>query len=118
MNKVDTTLPELVGMLRTAESDMRHERSKFDMMYLPSTSSRTVPRGSRSRGSKSKGKAPMKPKGKKKNKGRNAVAPAGPMVRGSVLDTIWQLQDDDYCFYCGKHRHWRSQCSEFQKSKS
>ncbi|GAV57158.1 hypothetical protein CFOL_v3_00696 [Cephalotus follicularis] len=60
----------------------------------------------------------MKHKGKKKNKGRKAAAPVGLAVGGSVLDTIWQLQDDDCYFYYGKHEHWRSQCSEFQKSKS
>ncbi|GAV70623.1 UBN2_2 domain-containing protein [Cephalotus follicularis] len=117
MNKVDTNLPELLEMLRTAEHDMGHGRSKSDVMYLPSTSSWMAPRGSGSRVSKSKMKAPMKPKGKKK-RGKRPTVPAGTVVGGSVLDMIRQLQDDDCCFYYGKYGHWGSQRSEFKNSKS
>ncbi|GAV83192.1 hypothetical protein CFOL_v3_26641 [Cephalotus follicularis] len=88
MNKVDTNLPELVEMLWTTEVDMGHGRSMSDVMFLPSTSSRIAPRGSGSRGSTSNDKAPMKPKGKKKNKGRKVAALVGLAIGGSVLDTI------------------------------
>ncbi|GAV62789.1 zf-CCHC domain-containing protein/UBN2_2 domain-containing protein, partial [Cephalotus follicularis] len=72
----------------------------------------------RSRGSKSKGKAPMIPKGKKKKKGRQSTGSTRPVVGEAILDTIRKLQDEDCCFHCGKRGHWRSQCREFQKSKS
>ncbi|GAV84495.1 hypothetical protein CFOL_v3_27939 [Cephalotus follicularis] len=87
-NKVATNLLELVEMLRMAEAYMDHRRSKSNLMFLPSTPSRIAPIGIGSRGSTSKGRAPMKPKGKRKKKGRKAATLAGQVLETDKLNPM------------------------------
>ncbi|KAK8686097.1 hypothetical protein V6N13_125124 [Hibiscus sabdariffa] len=82
MNEINKTLPQLLGMLRTAESNMKRSGSKSILMV---------------RVAKGKGKKVVKSKGigKTKPKGKNALKP----IRG--------ISKDGKCFHCDKPGHWK-----------
>ncbi|KAK8680980.1 hypothetical protein V6N13_053388 [Hibiscus sabdariffa] len=85
MNEINKTLPQLVGMLRTAEGNMKKGGSKSILMV---------------REAKGKGKKVAKSKGigKTKPKGKEALKPKGGVSK------------DGKCVHCGKHRHWQRNC--------
>ncbi|KAK9018707.1 hypothetical protein V6N11_033754 [Hibiscus sabdariffa] len=85
MNEINKTLPQLLGMLRTAESNMKKGGSKSVLMV---------------RVAKEKGKKVAKSKGsgKTKPKGKDALKP----TRG--------VSKDGKCFHCGKIGHWKRNC--------
>ncbi|KAK8632173.1 hypothetical protein V6N13_028950 [Hibiscus sabdariffa] len=82
MNEINKTLPQLLGMLRTAKSNMKKSGSKSILMV---------------RVAKGKGKKVVKSKGigKTKPKGKNALKPK----RG--------ISKDGKCFHCDKPGHWK-----------
>ncbi|KAL4368674.1 hypothetical protein GQ457_05G023320 [Hibiscus cannabinus] len=79
MNEIEKTLPQLLGMLITAEGNMKKGGSKSVLMV---------------REAKGKGKnvAKSKGNGKTKPKGKEALKPKGGVSK------------DGKCFHCGKTR--------------
>ncbi|KAK8586171.1 hypothetical protein V6N13_130693 [Hibiscus sabdariffa] len=94
MNEIKKTLPQLLGMLRTAESDLKKNGSKSILMI---------------REAKGKKKAKSKGNGKSKPKGKDALKPE----KG--------ISKEAKCFYCEKSGHWKRNCplylEEVKKAK-
>ncbi|KAK8597310.1 hypothetical protein V6N12_065781 [Hibiscus sabdariffa] len=97
MNEINRTLPQLLGMLRTAESDMKKDGSKSILLV---------------REAKENGKKVAKSKGsgKTKAKGKNVLKPKGAISK------------DGKCFHCNKSGHWKRNCpvylEEVKKAKA
>ncbi|KAK8696314.1 hypothetical protein V6N13_001450 [Hibiscus sabdariffa] len=97
MNEINKTLPQLLGMLRTAESNKKKNGSKSVLMI---------------RVAKRKGKKVAKSKGigKTKPKGKNALKPKGGISK------------ERKCFHCDKPGHWKRNCpvylEEVEKAKA
>ncbi|KAK8597134.1 hypothetical protein V6N12_065610 [Hibiscus sabdariffa] len=95
MNEISKTL--LLGMLRTAKSDMKKDGSKSILLV---------------REAKGKGKKVAKSKGsgKTKAKGKNVLKPKGAISK------------DGKCFHCNKSGHWKRNCpvylEEVKKAKA
>ncbi|KAK8600888.1 hypothetical protein V6N12_050733 [Hibiscus sabdariffa] len=83
MNEINKTLPQLLGMLRTAESDLKKNGSKSILMV---------------REAKRKKKAKSKGNGKSKPKGKDALKPE----KG--------IRKEAKCFYREKTGHWKRNC--------
>ncbi|KAK8578882.1 hypothetical protein V6N13_142156 [Hibiscus sabdariffa] len=86
MNEINKTLPQLLGMLRTAEGDMKKGGSKSILVV------HEVKR-KENKVAKSKGN------GKTKAKGKNALKPKGG------------ISQDGKCFHCDKPRHLKKKLS-------
>ncbi|KAK8534686.1 hypothetical protein V6N12_057330 [Hibiscus sabdariffa] len=82
MNEINKTLPQLLGMLRTAEGDMKNGGSKSILVV-------------REAKRKEKKVAKSKGNGKTKAKGKNALKPKGGISK------------DGKCFHCDKSGHWK-----------
>ncbi|KAK9004411.1 hypothetical protein V6N11_002212 [Hibiscus sabdariffa] len=97
MNEINKTLPQLLGMLRTAESKMKKGGSKSILMV----------REARRKGKKA---AKSKDIGKTKRKGKNALKPKGGISKEGM------------CFHCEKPGHWKRNChvylEEVKKAKA
>ncbi|KAK8560072.1 hypothetical protein V6N12_012875 [Hibiscus sabdariffa] len=95
MNEINKTFPQLLGMLRTAESDLKKNGSKSILMV---------------REAKRKKKAKSKGNGKSKPKGKDALKPE----KG--------ISKEAKCFYCEKSGYWKRNCplylEEVKKSKA
>ncbi|KAK8682690.1 hypothetical protein V6N13_055069 [Hibiscus sabdariffa] len=91
----DELATDLLGMLRTAESDLKKNGSKSILMV---------------REAKGKKKAKSKGNGKSKPKGKDALKPE----KG--------IRKEAKCFYCEKSGHWKRNCplylEEVKKSKT
>ncbi|KAK8680097.1 hypothetical protein V6N13_109051 [Hibiscus sabdariffa] len=97
MNEINKILPQLLGMLRTAEGDMKKIGSKSILMV-------------RKEKGKGKKKAKSKGNGESKPKGKNALKPEG------------RISKEGKCFYCENTRHWKRNCplylEEVKKAKA
>ncbi|KAK8680799.1 hypothetical protein V6N13_109737 [Hibiscus sabdariffa] len=97
MNEINKTLPQLPGMLRTAESDMKKDGSKSILLVREA-------KGNGKKVAKSKGS------GKTKAKGKNVLKPKGAISK------------DGKCFHCNKSGHWKRNCpvylEEVKKAKA
>ncbi|KAK8690315.1 hypothetical protein V6N13_089009 [Hibiscus sabdariffa] len=97
MNEINKTLPQLLGMLRIAESDMKKDGSKSILLV---------------REVKGKGKKVAKSKGSGKTtaKGKNVLKPKGAISK------------DGKCSHCNKSGHWKRNCpvylEEVKKAKA
>ncbi|KAK8705093.1 hypothetical protein V6N13_048701 [Hibiscus sabdariffa] len=97
MNKINKNLPQLLGMLRTAESDLKKNGSNSIL---------TIREG------KGKGKKKVRSKGngKCKPKGNDALKPEGGISK------------EGKCFHCDKTKHWKRNCplylEEVKKAKT
>ncbi|KAL4351861.1 hypothetical protein GQ457_06G015580 [Hibiscus cannabinus] len=87
MNEIEKTLPQLLGMLRTAEGNMKKGRSKSVLMVREAKG-----KGNGKKVAKSKGNGKTKPKGKE------------------VLKPKGGVSKDGKCFHCGKTGHWKRNC--------
>ncbi|KAK8621888.1 hypothetical protein V6N13_097516 [Hibiscus sabdariffa] len=85
MNEINKSLPQLLGMLRTGEGNMKKSGSKSILMVLKD---------------KEKGKKVAKSKGsgETKPKGKNALKPKGGISK------------EGKCFHCDKFGHWKRNC--------
>ncbi|KAK8694819.1 hypothetical protein V6N13_072363 [Hibiscus sabdariffa] len=101
MNEIEKTMPQLLGMLRTAEGNMNKGRSKSVLMVREAKGKR---KGKGKKVAKSKGNGKTKPKGKEALK-----------LKGGV-------SKDGKCFHCGKTGHWKRNCpiylEDFKKAKA
>ncbi|KAL4379185.1 hypothetical protein GQ457_02G025820 [Hibiscus cannabinus] len=99
MNEIEKTFPQLRGMLRTAEGNMKKGGSKSVLMVCEGKG-----KGKGKKVAKSKGNGKTKPKGKE------ALKPKGGVSK------------DGKCFHCGKTRHWKRNCTiyleEVKKAKA
>ncbi|KAK9020229.1 hypothetical protein V6N11_054719 [Hibiscus sabdariffa] len=97
MNEINKTLPQLLGMLRTAENDMKKDGSKSILLVREA-------KGNGKKVAKSKGS------GKTKAKGKNVLKPKGAISK------------DGKCFHCNKSGHWKRNCpvylEEVKKAKA
>ncbi|KAK8510298.1 hypothetical protein V6N12_073369 [Hibiscus sabdariffa] len=97
MNEINKTLPQLLGMLRTAESNMKKGGSKSILMVREAKEKR-------------KKVAKLKGIGKTKPKGKNALKPKGGISK------------EGKCFHYDKPGHWKRNCSvyleEVKKAKA
>ena len=86
MNKLEVTLPELINMLREAESTIKKEKP---VLYTGETKKKRKAERSlkKGKGKGRPGKAKVAKKDLAKNKGQ--------------------------CFHYGKHRHWKRNCKEY-----
>ncbi|KAK8590170.1 hypothetical protein V6N12_024552 [Hibiscus sabdariffa] len=97
MNEINKTLPQLLGMSRTAEGDMKKGGSKSILVV-------------REAKRKEKKVAKSKGNGKTKAKGKNALKPKDGISK------------DGKCFHCEKSGHWKGNCpaylEEVKKAKA
>ena len=85
MNKLNTSLPELLNMLKTVESHIKKDKAPL-LLVSGTSKKKTGKKGSKGR---------LNPKGGiKKNKGKKA---SGKMT----------------CFFCGKAGHWKRNCKAY-----
>ncbi|KAG8498488.1 hypothetical protein CXB51_005003 [Gossypium anomalum] len=93
MNEIDKTLPQLLSMLRTAESNMKKVGPKPILMV-------------RNNKGKGKAKVPTKPKGKgKPNLGKGKA----------TLKPKCGVSKEGNCFHCGVTGHWKRNCPVYLK---
>ncbi|KAK8988379.1 hypothetical protein V6N11_061137 [Hibiscus sabdariffa] len=85
MNEINKTLPQLLGMLRTAEGNMKKGGSNSILMVREA-------KGKAKKMAKSKGI------GKTKSKDKEALRPKVGISK------------DGKCFHCGKPEHWKRNC--------
>ncbi|KAK2389954.1 secreted RxLR effector protein [Trifolium repens] len=93
MNDLDKTLPELLGMLRTAEQNLK---TKGKSILMVSNGNKHH----KKQGGKWKGKGVVKPK---------QTAPA--------LKPNGSIAKEGNCFYCGKTGHWKRNCPKYLEDK-
>ncbi|KAK8696480.1 hypothetical protein V6N13_001614 [Hibiscus sabdariffa] len=97
MNEINKTLPQLLGMLRTAEGDMKKGGSKSILIV-------------REEKRKEKKVEKSKGNGKTKAKGKNALKPKD------------RISKDGKYFHCEKSGHWKRNCpvylEEVKKAKA
>ncbi|KAI3708868.1 hypothetical protein L2E82_38397 [Cichorium intybus] len=108
MNGLNKTIPELHGMLITAEKNLPKKTTQV-LMIKEGGTKRTRPEHPTN--SKGKGKAKVV-----KGKGKKVVQPSRPPKKKA------KVAKEDACFECGKVGHWKRNCptylTELKKKKA
>ena len=100
MNEIDKTLPQLLSMLRTAETNVKKAKPNAILMVQ-----------------KDKSKA----KGKAMGKNKKGQKPKGKSKPNSTLKPKGGVPKEGNCFHCGETGHWKRNCKiyleELKKKK-
>ena len=99
MNKITTTIPELINMLKTAEEAVNKQSSKSVMVVGSSTSSRRKKKMNKKKTTSAQG-------GVSKKKGKQGVA----------VPSAARKKAEGKCFHCGGTGHWKRNCKAFLDS--
>ena len=98
MNKISSTIPELINMLKTAEEAVEKQSSKSVMVVGSSTSSRRKKKVNKKKTTSAQG-------GVSKKKGKQGVAAPGAAGKRTT--------SEGKCFHCGGTDHWKHNCKAF-----
>ena len=90
MNDKETTIPELINLLKTVEPSLVKEGKT--VMLVNSSSSK---------------------KGSKNKKKRKITKQKGGVAKKKVKET----SSKGTCFHCGKEGHWKRNCKAYMESK-
>ena len=102
MNKITTTIPELINMLKTTEEAVKKQNPKAVMAVNSSTTSK----GKKKKMNKKKTTSAKG--GVSKKKGKQVVV--APTAAGK------KTTSESTCFHCGKTEHWKRNCKAYLES--
>ena len=100
MNKITTTIPELINMLKTAEEAVNKQSSKSVMVVGSSASYKSYKKKA------NKKKTTSAQGGVSKKKGKQGVA----------VPSAARKKAEGKCFHCGGTGHWKRNCKAFLDS--
>ena len=101
MNKISSTIPELINMLKTAEEAVEKQSSKSVMVVSSSTSYKSYKK-------KVNRKKTISIQGGVSKKGKQGVAI--PTAAGK------RATSEGRCFHCSGTGHWKSNCKAYLES--
>ena len=94
MNDKETTIPELINLLKTVEPTLVKEGKT--VMLMNSSSSK---------------------KGSKNKKKRKITKKKGGGGGGGAKKKVKETSSKGACFHCGREGHWKRNCKAYMESK-